>query len=59
MPRAQILIDWLVEVTTKWRLVPETLYVTVQLVDRYLEVATIARSRLQLLGVASLLIASK
>ena len=53
------MIDWLVEVTTKWRLVPETLYVTVQLVDRYLEVATIARSRLQLLGVASLLIASK
>jgi len=32
-----ILIDWLVEVHLKFKLVPETLYLTVNLIDRYLE----------------------
>lgn len=31
-----ILIDWLVEVHLKFKLVPETLYLTVNLIDRYL-----------------------
>ena len=34
-----ILIDWLVEVHFKFRLLPETLYMTVNLIDRYLEKA--------------------
>lgn len=33
-----ILVDWLVEVHLKFKLVPETLYLTVNLIDRYLEV---------------------
>jgi hypothetical protein len=32
-----ILIDWLVEVHLKFKLVPETLYLTINLIDRYLE----------------------
>lgn len=32
-----ILIDWLVEVHLKFKLVPESLYLTVNLIDRYLE----------------------
>lgn len=32
-----ILVDWLVEVHLKFKLVPETLYLTVNLIDRYLE----------------------
>jgi type III secretion system FlhB-like substrate exporter len=32
-----ILIDWLVEVHLKFKLVPETLYLTVSLIDKYLE----------------------
>jgi G2/mitotic-specific cyclin-B, other len=32
-----ILIDWLVEVHLKFKLVPETLYLTVNLIDRYLQ----------------------
>ena len=54
-----ILIDWLVEVHLKFKLVPETLYLTVNLIDRYLERQEVTRPRLQLVGVTCLLIASK
>lgn len=54
-----ILVDWLVEVHLKFKLVPETLYLTVNLIDRYLEIDVVSRPKLQLVGVTSLLIASK
>jgi len=54
-----ILVDWLVEVHLKFKLVPETLYLTVNLIDRYLERAQVYRPKLQLVGVTCLLIASK
>ena len=54
-----ILVDWLVEVHLKFKLVPETLYLTVNLIDRYLERGEVSRPKLQLVGVTSLLIASK
>jgi len=54
-----ILIDWLVEVHLKFKLYPETLYLTVNLIDRYLEKEEVLRQHLQLVGVTSMLIASK
>jgi len=54
-----ILVDWLVEVHLKFKLVPETLYLTVNLIDRYLERKEVERPKLQLVGVTCLLIASK
>jgi cyclin B len=54
-----ILVDWLVEVHMKFKVVPETLLLSVNIIDRFLERQTILRPRLQLLGVSSLLIASK
>lgn len=54
-----ILVDWLVEVHLKFKLVPETLYLTVNLIDRYLAVTEVSRPKLQLVGVTALLIASK
>ncbi|KAF8643709.1 hypothetical protein HU200_009046 [Digitaria exilis] len=54
-----ILIDWLVEVAEEYRLVPDTLYLTVNYIDRYLSGNEINRQRLQLLGVACMLIAAK
>lgn len=54
-----ILVDWLIEVHMKFKLVPETLFLTVNLIDRYLEREAITRSNLQLLGVSCLLIATK
>jgi len=52
-------VDWIIEVHLKFKLVPETLYLTVNLIDRYLELETVERSRLQLVGATALLIASK
>ncbi|KIZ05736.1 Cyclin-B2-1 [Monoraphidium neglectum] len=54
-----ILVDWLVEVHLKFKLMPETLFLTVSLIDRYLAVAQVARKNLQLVGVTAMLIAAK
>ena len=54
-----ILVDWLVEVHLKFKLVPETLYLTINLIDRFLEREEVSRPKLQLVGVTCLLIASK
>lgn len=54
-----ILIDWLIEVHHKFELNPETLYLTINIVDRYLTVETSSRRELQLLGISAMLIASK
>jgi len=54
-----ILIDWLVEVHVKYKQQPETLFLAVNIVDRYLSRRLVARGRLQLIGIAAMLIASK
>ncbi|KAJ1626318.1 cyclin-like protein [Pavlovales sp. CCMP2436] len=54
-----ILIDWLVEVAEEYRLVPETLYLAVNYIDRFLQWVPVNRGKLQLVGVTCMLIASK
>lgn len=54
-----ILIDWLVEVHMKFRLVPETLFLCVSIIDRYCSRIDVLRSKLQLIGVTALLVACK
>ena len=55
-----ILIDWLVDVHLKFKLLPETLYLTVNLIDRFLEQERmIMRDKLQLVGVTAMFMASK
>merc|ERR1711968_84993 len=54
-----ILIDWLVEVHLKVKMNPETLYLTVSIIDRFLEKKSLARNKLQLLGVTALFLAAK
>lgn len=54
-----ILIDWLVDVHLKFKLQPESLHLTVSIIDRYLEVQPVERRKLQLVGVTSMLIACK
>ena len=54
-----ILMDWLTEVHRKFELMPETLYLTFNIVDRYLSVKTVPRRELQLVGISSMLIACK
>jgi ssDNA-specific exonuclease RecJ len=55
----EILCDWLIEVHLKFKLLPETLYLTVNLIDRFLSTTSIYRNKLQLVGVTAMLIASK
>jgi cyclin B len=54
-----ILIDWLLEVHFKFKLLPETLYLTINIIDRYLERKPVVRTKLQLVGVTAMLVASK
>mmetsp|Transcript_10678 Transcript_10678/g.19499 ORF Transcript_10678/g.19499 Transcript_10678/m.19499 type:complete len:385 (-) Transcript_10678:328-1482(-) len=54
-----ILVDWLVEVHLKFKLMPETLFLTVNLIDRFLNEKQVTRKNLQLVGVTAMLIASK
>ncbi|PWY80620.1 A/B/D/E cyclin [Aspergillus heteromorphus CBS 117.55] len=54
-----ILVDWLIEVHTRFRLLPETLFLAVNLIDRFLSAEVVALDRLQLVGVAAMFIASK
>lgn len=54
-----ILIDWLIEVHYKFELMDETLFLTVNLIDRFLERCVVARKKLQLVGVTAMLLACK
>lgn len=54
-----ILIDWLCQVHHRFNLLQETLYLTVALIDRFLQTTTVTRKKLQLVGVTAMLIASK
>ncbi|XP_001606424.1 G2/mitotic-specific cyclin-B3 [Nasonia vitripennis] len=54
-----LLVDWMVAVQESFELNHETLYLAVKLVDLYLTKVTVGKETLQLLGAASLFIASK
>ncbi|XP_022132403.1 G2/mitotic-specific cyclin-2-like isoform X2 [Momordica charantia] len=54
-----ILIDWLIEVHDKFDLMGETLFLTVNLIDRFLSRKTVVRKKLQLVGLVSMLLACK
>ena len=54
-----ILMDWLIDVHMRFKLLDETLFLAVNLIDRYLEKVQIVRQKLQLVGVTAMLIACK
>ena len=54
-----ILVDWIISVHSKFKLLPETLYLTINLIDRYFSLFQVRKSDVQLVGVAALLIATK
>uniref|UniRef100_A0A6Q2X2M6 G2/mitotic-specific cyclin-B1 n=1 Tax=Esox lucius TaxID=8010 RepID=A0A6Q2X2M6_ESOLU len=54
-----ILIDWLVQVQIKFRLLQETMYMTVGIIDRFLQDNPVPKKQLQLVGVTAMFIASK
>lgn len=54
-----ILVDWLIEVHTRFSLLPETLFLAINLVDRFLSEKVVQLERLQLVGMAAMFIAAK
>ncbi|XP_021897570.1 G2/mitotic-specific cyclin-2-like isoform X2 [Carica papaya] len=54
-----ILIDWLIEVHDKFDLMKETLFLTVNLIDRFLSEKAVVRKKLQLVGLVAMLLACK
>uniref|UniRef100_A0A672I5M9 Cyclin-F n=1 Tax=Salarias fasciatus TaxID=181472 RepID=A0A672I5M9_SALFA len=54
-----ILVDWLVEVTTMKDFSSLALHVTVGCVDRYLSLRSVPKARLQLLGIACMVVCTR
>jgi len=55
-----ILVNWLAQVSLQFKLLPETLYLTVEIIDRFLsQQGPLQYKSLQLVGVSSMLIACK
>lgn len=54
-----LLMDWLVEIHSKLRLLPETLYLAGNIVDRFMTLRVVNLDKIQLVGVTALLLAAK
>uniref|UniRef100_A0A8C6GSP5 Cyclin N-terminal domain-containing protein n=1 Tax=Mus spicilegus TaxID=10103 RepID=A0A8C6GSP5_MUSSI len=54
-----ILIDWLIQVQMKFRLLQETMYMTVSIIDQFMQNSCVPKKMLQLVGVTAMFIASK
>lgn len=54
-----VLVDWLIEVHTRFHLVPETIFLAVNIIDRFLSTKIVELDRLQLVGITAMFIASK
>ncbi|KAJ2550609.1 B-type cyclin [Coemansia sp. RSA 1933] len=58
-PTRAVLVEWLVQVHHRFNLLPESLYLCINFVDRFLSAKEIVLNKLQLVGAVSLLIAAK
>lgn len=54
-----VLVDWLVEVHCKFRLLPETLFLAINIVDRFMSARVVSLNKVQLVGIAALFVAAK
>ncbi|KAG8937058.1 G2/mitotic-specific cyclin [Tulasnella sp. 419] len=54
-----ILTDWLIQIHARFRLLPETLFLTINIIDRFLSQRVVSVYKLQLMGVTALFIAAK
>ncbi|EJT99325.1 hypothetical protein DACRYDRAFT_23901 [Dacryopinax primogenitus] len=54
-----VLVDWLVQIHATLKLLPETLFLCINIVDRFLSARTVSLVKFQLVGVASLYLAAK
>ncbi|TRM64774.1 cyclin-like protein [Schizophyllum amplum] len=55
----QTLIDWLLQVHLRYHLMPETLWIATNLIDRFLSKRVVSMVKLQLVGITAMFIAAK
>ncbi|KAI0925977.1 hypothetical protein AcW1_008262 [Taiwanofungus camphoratus] len=55
----QTLVDWLLQVHLRYHMLPETLWIAINIVDRFLTKRIVSVLKLQLVGVTAMFIASK
>lgn len=55
----QTLIDWLLQVHLRYHMLPETLWIAVNILDRFLSKRVVSLVKLQLVGVTAMFIAAK
>ncbi|KAI0071531.1 hypothetical protein K474DRAFT_1679342 [Panus rudis PR-1116 ss-1] len=54
-----ILTDWLIQVHSRFRLLPETFFLCVNIIDRFLSQRVVSLAKLQLVGITCMFIAAK
>lgn len=54
-----VLLDWIVDIHLKFKMFPQTLFIVVAIIDKYLSMRSVRKEELQLVGTAALLIAAK
>lgn len=54
-----VLMDWLVQVHNRFTLLPETLFLTVNYIDRFLSRKIVSLGKLQLVGATAIFVAAK
>lgn len=54
-----VLLDWIVQVHHRFGLLPETLFLTVNYIDRFLSVKVVSLNKLQLVGATAIFVAAK
>ena len=54
-----ILTDWLIQVHSRFRLLPETLFLCINIIDRFLSARVVSLVKLQLVGITCMFIAAK
>ena len=54
-----ILVDWLMQVHSRFRLLPETLFLAVNIIDRFLSNRVLSLVKFQLVGVTAMFVAAK
>ncbi|KXN91726.1 G2/mitotic-specific cyclin cdc13, partial [Leucoagaricus sp. SymC.cos] len=55
----QTLVDWLLQVHFRYHMLPETLWIAINIVDRFLSRRVVSLGKLQLVGVTAMFIAAK
>ncbi|KAF2216369.1 hypothetical protein CERZMDRAFT_109282 [Cercospora zeae-maydis SCOH1-5] len=54
-----VLVDWVVQVHQRFNLLPETLFLTINYIDRFLSCKVVSLGKLQLVGATAIFVAAK